>query len=216
MSKKYVVYIAFLKYDDEGSLYEKILLYGTSCFLNGKTGGILHVEIIVPDGKNRYAYFSSSKKDEETGGDGVRKRKINDFSDEEGRCKYLERAGYSNFLELKLTESQHDKIWKFLDDQVGKPFDTKAWYVNYLPLIKNCIGNIDNKGECYTCSALVWKSLQEIDYVDNNYEYYSITPQQIYDVLTTNEFLIKEEKIKEVNVADVVNRFGNGNIVLKN
>lgn len=200
--KKYVIYLAFLKYDEKGSIYEKFLLYLTSCFLNGKMDGILHVEAIIPDKKKRYAYFSSSARDER-GLNGVKCLSIVQKTDKD-RCKYLDRPGYCNFLEIKLDKEQFNKIFKFLDEQIDKPFNDKGWTYNYIPFIRNYFGNIDMKGEQYTCSELVWTALRHIDFVGDDYNTYSISPQQIFDVLTSEQFY---DKVKDVNVTEVVNQF---------
>lgn len=206
-----VIYLAFLKYDNEGSYFENMLLYVASCLLNNcDTDGILHVEIVIPKGRNRYCYYSSSKSDINTGLDGVRKRKMNCSTDtknkynfmKRGSSKFIEREGYLNFLEIKLTKKEKEKIQNFLDSKEGKPFNTLGWYINYLWITKKIFGSVDKKGEAFTCSEFVWLALKSINLVDDNYNCYEITPQQIYDVLLEDKQ--KSYRIRNVTVDEMM------------
>lgn len=164
------VYLSFLKYDEQGSILERFLLYMSSCVLNNANPeGYIHVEIIIPTGKLRYAYYSSSKPDIK-GNTGVKKMRIDVNKDSDGvyfytkrnkkNTKFVDRDGYNGFISVRITEEEKDELLKFLNSKIGKKFNDMGWLVNYIPIMKNLFGPIDKKGEEYTCSELVWDAFQ--------------------------------------------------------
>lgn len=175
---KKVIYFAFLNNDGASNGFiENLIMGAVSCALTGQTEGIVHVEIVIPIGKNRITYYSSSSVDKDTGKNGVRKRIISSSEDKKGNYKFLNnyhsrnskfeiRPGYLTFVEVVLTKKQKKNLIKYLDSKEGKGFNSKGWHWNYIPILKHLYTPVQENEKKFTCSELAIYGCMNIGILD--------------------------------------------------
>ena len=170
MSNKYHLYLNFKRHDSDNSsclhnAFIQVCIWISEGF--SIKSPFIHVEISLQK-NNEFptSYFCNHIKGV-SGGD---------------RC--FTSNTYENPMEFDITKETYKKTKKFLDDQLGKEFNHRGYFWNFLPIIRNySFCNVDTKGESYFCVELVAHALIVADILEDTVKPYNITAQDLYNIV---------------------------------
>jgi hypothetical protein len=125
----------------------------------------IHVEISLAKGRDEpVTYYCDDKKVRHT----IREFKSN---------------SYESPLDFEIDESTYNKTKEFLEGAIDKPFNNKAYKMNFLPIIKHIAWfNVDANHEAYFCVELVAHALL-IAGIIKDVKPYMLSTQDLYNLV---------------------------------
>lgn len=90
--------------------------------------------------------------------------------------------------DVNFTPDEIQRFWHYCYQQVGKPFNTRGLYCNFIPVLRSLFGTSENDERTWMCSQLVMACLKRAR--PQEFHYYTscqINPQTLRDIMDRHQ-----------------------------